>query len=344
LDDKDVEVNEFFDLELNKASGQNNLDVFNDPLHFEMKVIDNEKEISRTLDNSSLIMAFDLNETDYTIDAATDELEYGELKFIFDEKKYEEFIEKSVVPVNNHFDNAHDVKRFEMFSSQNLYGYVYNTGSVKENQWAMGLNVFIAYLKVQRDESGGFNIQRQPYNFDGEASYTLVHEAGHILSLTLGIHIDNTLEVDDCGFTDEYNDCFRKDSWMTTFYNRFYNPETKEAVVSPEFVTDYAGYNMGEDVAETITVFTILEAEGRLPKLDENSSTAIKKLHFIGAQAEVPPFAKALYPTGPKINVPLYQKATQSKANYLYDTPLKNRYKGKVVSCLEVPDLLKKEK
>lgn len=131
---------------------------------------------------------------------------------------------------------------------------------------------------------------------------------------------------------------------MTAFYNRFYNPETKEPVVGPEFVTDYAGSNLGEDVAETITMYTILEAEGLLPKLSENSSTAVKKLHFIGQQAEVPAFAKALYPTGPKINFPVYQKSLQRKANYLYDTPLKNRYKGKVVSCREVHDLLKKEK
>lgn len=75
----------------------------------------------------------------------------------------------------------------------------------------MGLNTLTAYLQVQRDEDGQItNIKQQPYNFDGEASYTLVHEAGHILSLTNGIHVDNTLAAEDCGFTDGYNDCFKK--------------------------------------------------------------------------------------------------------------------------------------
>lgn len=87
LDDSDIGVNEFFDLELSKASGQNNLGVFNAPPHFEMKVIDNEKEINRALDNGSQIMVFDVNETDYTLTSATDELEYSEIKFLFDDKK-----------------------------------------------------------------------------------------------------------------------------------------------------------------------------------------------------------------------------------------------------------------
>jgi hypothetical protein len=130
---------------------------------------------------------------------------------------------------------------------------------------------------------------------------------------------------------------------MTTFYNRFYNPDTKEVVVNPEFVTGYASTNLGEDLAETITIYTILEAEGRLPKLEEDSSTAIKKLHLIGQQAEVPPFAKALYKTGPSINFPTYQKATPAGKRYLYTASFKNYHKGKPVSCLDVHRILKEQ-
>lgn len=39
-------------------------------------------------------------------------------------KKYKEFVGNSVVPVNAYFDTEHDVKRFELLTSQSHYGYV----------------------------------------------------------------------------------------------------------------------------------------------------------------------------------------------------------------------------
>ena len=233
------------------------------------------------------------------------------------------------------------MQTFEIFGSTRLQGYVFNEGSGTTNNWRMGLNAVAAYLEPLYNPFDEFiGLKRHNYNFNGEISYTLIHEAGHILSLNNGTHIDNTLETKGCGFIDNAKDCCRKDSWMTAFYNRFYNPDTKELTVEPEFVTEYASTQFREDVAETITVYTILKAEGRLPELEENSPTAIKKLHFIGQLAEIKPFAKAIYKTAPRINAPLYQKSAKSTANALFSATFNNYYKGKPISCLDVHRVL----
>ena len=94
---------------------------------------------------------------------------------------------------------------------------------------------------------------------------------------------------------------------MTAFYNKFYNPDTKELTVEPEFVTEYASTQFREDVAETITVYTILKAKEGSLSWKKTVLPPLKKLHFIGQLAEIKPFAKAMYKTVPRINAPLYQ-------------------------------------
>lgn len=338
-DDNDVELHETFGFEISKAPNQPNVELLNNATPFELKVLDNEP-VERNPSNE-IIISFDVAGNQLKPLAVAEFLIFLDLKFLIDEKKYEEFFEKSAAVVNAYFDSERQVQTFEIFGSTRLQRYVFNEGSGTTNNWGMGLNAVAAYLEPLYNPFDEFiGLKRHDYNFNGEISYTLIHEAGHILSLNNGTNIDNTLETKDCGFIDNAKDCYRKDSWMTAFYNRFYNPDTKELTVEPEFVTEYASTQFREDVAETITVYTILKAEGRLPELEENSPTAIKKLHFIGQLAEIKPFAKAMYKTAPRINAPLYQKSAKSTANALFSATFNNYYKGKPISCLDVHRVL----
>ena len=329
-EDTDYEVlYENFDFVLDRAIQHDNLTLTGLPLHFNMGIIDNEV-VERSFDNTIMKIKVDDDQSHRVVEV-TERLRKPQLKFILDEKKHLEFLQKAIYFTNTYFDSAHDIEQFELFESENIAGYVYNDGYGIENHWAMGLSPIVAYIELDFSEDGPPTIIRKPYNYNGDLAYTLVHEAGHILSLTNGIHVNNTLTDDACGFREEYyGDCFLKDSWVTAFYNKFYNEETREAPIKPEFVTGYASFNITEDIAETLAVYTLLKEQ--LPPLREDSSTALQKLYFVGQQQEVNPFAEYMIKSAPYFGEITFKK-TAKNSPYLFENLFVNRHKGKVIDC-----------
>lgn len=337
-DDDDFEVlHEAFDFVLDKGRHQNNLTLMGLPFYYQMGIIDNE-DVERS--NDETLMKIKVGDApSYQIIEVTERPRIPQLKFVLDEKKHLEFLEKAIYFTNDYFDQAHDIKQFELIESDYIAGYVYNDGYGQDNIWAMGLNPALAYIDVNYGDEG-VTITRKPYNFNGDIAYTLVHEAGHILSLNNGDHIDNTLPIEDCGFVDDYGDCFLKDSWVTTFYKQFYKSQTQTSTIAPEFVTRYASTNIGEDLAETLAVYTLLD--GKLPPLTESSSTALQKLHFVGQQQEVKPFAEYMVKSEPYYGEVMLEKAAKNSP-YLYKNRFSNKHKGKVIDCQTAAQLFHKK-
>ena len=327
-EDTDYEVlQEDFTFVLEKAREQELLTLSGMPLYFEMGVIDNEA-VERSNDDAIMKIIVD-DDRSHSVVVVTERLKNFGLKFVLDEKKHLEFLEKAVYFTNRYFDDVHDIGQFEINENPNTAGYVYNNGTGTENAWGIGLSPFVAYIKFNFGDDG-LTAERKSYNFNGYMGYTLVHEVGHILSLTNGIHLNNNLSGEQCGFIDSYNRCFVKDSWVTAFYNKFYNTLTRQTPIYPMFVTEYASTNIAEDLAETLAVYTLLKEQ--LPPLREDSSTALQKLYFVGQQQEVNPFAEYMIKSAPYFAEITFKK-TAKNSPYLFENLFVNRHKGKVIDC-----------
>jgi hypothetical protein len=337
-EDTDYEVLlEGFTFVLEKAGEQDLLTLSGMPLYFQMEVIDNEA-VERSNDDAIMKIIVD-DDQSHRVVVVTERLKNIGLKFVLDEKKHLEFLEKAVFFTNRYFDDTHDIRQFEINEDLNTAGYVYNNGIGTENAWGIGLSPFVAYIKFNLGDDG-ITAERKPYNFNGNMGYTLVHEAGHIVSLTNGIDLNNNLSGAQCGFIDLYNRCFVKDSWVTAFYRKFYNIATRQTPILPEFVTEYAATNIAEDLAETLAVYTLLDS--KLPPLTESSSTALQKLHFIGQQQEVKPFAEYMVKSEPYYGEITLEKAAKNRP-YLYKNRFSNKHKGKVIDCQTAAQLFHKK-
>jgi len=129
-----------------------------------------------------------------------------------------------------------------------LYGYVVNRTS-DLTSWKMGLAIDIAY-------------PNQVFDGDGELTYTLIHEYGHILSLNDEQLDPNTTNCDynpgeGCAFESSYIDDFVASFWKDILDenedNGFYEK------YQDRFVTEYAATNPAEDFAEVFTAFVTMD-------------------------------------------------------------------------------------
>lgn len=137
-------------------------------------------------------------------------------------------------------------------------GYVVQT---KEDltKWQIGIAIDFAY-------EGGFNK-------DGELSYTIIHEFGHVVTL-------NNTQVDSRKNENDSKNYFpgegeaRDESYINALYQNYWkdieaefkdlgDDESKQQAFyekyQDRFVTQYASTNPGEDIAECFTHFVIFD-------------------------------------------------------------------------------------
>jgi len=138
------------------------------------------------------------------------------------------------------------------------YGYVVET---KEDltKWQIGIAIDFAY-------EGGFNK-------DGELSYTIIHEFGHVLTLN-DTQVDSKKTQNDCQNYFPGEGCAKEGSYINALFQNYWkdindefqdlgeNESKKQAFYEKyqdRFVTQYASTNPGEDIAESFTHFVIFD-------------------------------------------------------------------------------------
>ncbi len=161
---------------------------------------------------------------------------------------------KKIVPL------AHRSKmsRFMIYSGEvsGSAGYVYQTKD-DLSEWEMGIAIDYAY-------EGGFNA-------GGELAHTIIHEFGHILTLSK-TQVDAAISENNCSnyFTGE--GCAKPEAYINKLYTRYWADIASEhsqigkdqsageafyQKYQDRFVSDYAATNPGEDIAEVYAAFVI---------------------------------------------------------------------------------------
>ena len=166
-----------------------------------------------------------------------------------DELKHREMFEKytQLIPA----DQRGAITQFQVIDGQGgLYGYVYPLNA-DLSEWAMGLAIDAAY-------SGGV------LDADGEISYTIIHEFGHVLTLN-----NNQLDAgnSNCSTYNPGEGCSNPNAYINLFYNNYWadiydehqslSAERFYEKYQSRFVTDYAATNPVEDITESFTKFVI---------------------------------------------------------------------------------------
>lgn len=352
---EDQEIEPFYeeiDLVISKAPGQNDLKVLEQPIKFHLTIKDIE-DVNREGDGFSMMV---FQKPPYPAGVKDFEIMFAEnfpakdLAFFYKKQHHEQYFKTYLEYAEEFFKTINakvGISVHEVIDSRNVGGYVqnpnwYNPSELSEDEanasWTFGLNIRPVYSSIF---SGGINpvANQSAFNADGVSAFILTHEMGHILSLHIGKQTDNTKNSETCeGYFDTYGTCFKKEGWSQKFYDKFYNPKTRDSIQGKEFVTNYASISLGEDLAETLAYYTLQLND--LPELNENSSTALQKMHFISQFEEVQLFAKHFN----KLqlgNTATDEKVTErpsssSSSNHLPKSPLMmNSVEGKVVSCLD---------
>lgn len=184
-----------------------------------------------------------------------------------DELKHREMFEKftQLIPA----DQRGAITQFQVIDGQGgLYGYVYPLNA-DLSEWAMGLAIDIAY-------AGGV------LDADGEISYTIIHEFGHVLTLSnKQLNAGNS----NCSTYNPGEGCSHQNSYINLFYNNYWNDifdehqslsvESFYEKYKSRFVTDYAATNPAEDIAESFTKFVINNNKAN------GNTIADKKVNFM---------------------------------------------------------------
>ena len=273
-DDDKLEFNEEFDLVLNpKPDGE--LTILGTIDNIRVSVEDNEKsEWEDEIDGA----LFEVDE-DYNFKLV------GLNRNSYLDSRFKEMIDNGLDPklltdLSNVTQSGEiPITYFEaIYENSGLGGFVFNTGYDGQDEWVMGLNIYWAYYGS--DRYGNFGPIE--YNEDGMFGFVLTHEYGHILTLNQKYEIDQSVDMyndEPCEEFSEYSDCFKNDSAINLFHEAFY--ESDIDYPEPHFVTDYAETNVGEDIAES---FSFHVTQKDIPEIEEESSGALHKMHFIGTQ------------------------------------------------------------
>jgi len=153
-------------------------------------------------------------------------------------------------------------------------GYVVQT---KEDlsKWQVGIAMDFAY-------DGGFNK-------DGELSYTIIHEFGHVISLN-DTQVDAKKTENDCQSYFPGEGCAKETSYINALYQNHWkdiddefqaigdDESKKEAFYEKyqdRFVTQYASTNPAEDFAEVFTHFVIFDK----PTEDSHANKKVQLLY-----------------------------------------------------------------
>lgn len=367
---EDTEVEPIFeeiDLTLSKAPGQNDIKALSNPITFNLTIKDNSK-IDRKNYNGKAMLVFykshPSNVKDFKLIYA-EKFPEKDISFLYEKKHYQPYLENLIDFAEEFFDaiNANvNIYTHLLIDSEGVGGYVKNpleeqSSETLENNpnidnnkpntyWNFGFNARMAFSPIFSTE-GKTPPDPSPtaFNSDGVAGYIFTHEMAHILSLHIGNHSDPTKDSESCdGFVEDYGLCIKKDSWFNKFYDKFYNPETRDSIQGKEFVTAYAGSMIAEDVAETVAYYVLQHQN--LPELNENSSTALQKVHFVGQFEEVQLFAQhfgKMYLGRASRDEELKSRPAAS-SNYLANSPIINKIKGEAVSCRKAMLHLKKKR
>jgi len=139
-----------------------------------------------------------------------------------------------------------------------IAGYVVQT-THDLTKWQIGIAIDLAY-------DGGFNR-------DGELSYTIIHEFGHVLTLN-DTQLDSKKTENDCQNYFPGEGCAKEGSYINALYQNYWkdihdehldtgDDESKKQAFyekyQDRFVTQYASTNPGEDIAECFTHFVIFD-------------------------------------------------------------------------------------
>lgn len=126
-------------------------------------------------------------------------------------------------------------------------------------KWQIGIAIDLAY-------DGGFNK-------DGELSYTIIHEFGHVLTLN-DTQVNSKKDETDCQNYFPGEGCAKEGSYINVLYQKYWkdihnefqeigDDESKKEIFyekyQDRFVTQYASTNPGEDIAESFTHFVIFD-------------------------------------------------------------------------------------
>ena len=91
-----------------------------------------------------------------------------------------------------------------------------------------------------------------------ELVHTAIHEFGHTITLSAE-QVDGTFDGGTCSTYELDEGCSDEDSYIFAFYITFY--AEGESTDEDDFVTEYAGENIVEDMAESFTFFVIDDEE-----------------------------------------------------------------------------------
>ena len=204
-------------------------------------------------------------------------------------------------------------------TEQGIGGWVYNEPFVHDDRFTLGVNLAFAYIDFQRQAP-------QAYNADGQFGYILVHEFGHLLTLSRNREVDPSIARHECSNLYLLEGCFQKKSLLNKFNLEFYSDI--EQISDPNsYVSNYARKDIAEDIAETFSYYI---HQKNLPELNENSSVALQKLHFAHHESKIMPLKR---PIRNLLNIDQLPER---------ETPVRafNRLKnGKQLSCLDLKRL-----
>jgi len=139
-----------------------------------------------------------------------------------------------------------------------IAGYVVQTTN-DLTKWQIGIAIDLAYY-------GGFNR-------DGELSYTIIHEFGHVLTLN-DTQVNSNKTENDCQNYFPGEGCAKEGSYINALFQNFWkdihdefqnigdDESEKQAFYEKyetRFVTQYASTNPAEDIAESFTHFVIFD-------------------------------------------------------------------------------------
>ncbi len=157
------------------------------------------------------------------------------------------------------------------------------------SRWLMGFNLDFVW-----DAQGNF--------VEGETAYTSIHEVAHLLTLNSG-QINVTGRVNTCSTFFPGEGCSQTESYINTFFNRFWTEiyAENQAIAEDDFdaldafyrryrnqfVTDYAATNPGEDIAESFTYFVMED-------IPSGNSVRDQKVRFFQAYPELVSLRQAI--------------------------------------------------
>lgn len=319
IDDRDLEYDESFFWEITPVRGTK-FTIHGSIDRIQVYVRDNESNSASPLQDITPDVIFEVGDgyQFHLVGINRDSSNPRFLKEIIDEG-LPELMQRQIRELMS-YDQV-ELHRLEIVfdTEQGIGGWVYNEPYAQEDRFTLGVNLAFAYIDFQRQAPQG-------YNADGQFGYILVHEFGHLLTLSRNREVDPSIPQYNCNNLYLREGCFYNKSLLNKFSLEFYSDI--EQISDPNsYVSDYAMYNIAEDIAETFSYYI---HQQNLPELNENSSVALQKLHFAHHESKIMPL-KA--PIRNLLNIDQLPDR---------ETPVRafNRLKnGKQLSCLDLKRL-----